>query len=67
MTVETNYAIATLIDRLKISRQFFNQREAKRIAPCTCDFLHAFFVFITITVKKNNVKYYTTIPRRGGE
>ena len=41
MTVEKNYAIATFRDRLKISRQFFNKRDAKRIATCTCDFLHA--------------------------
>ena len=45
MTVENNYAIAiaTLSDWLKISRQFYNQCEAKQkpIAPCTRDFSRA--------------------------
>ena len=42
MTVESDYAIAiaALSDWLKISRQFFNQWEAKPkpIAPCSRDF-----------------------------
>ena len=40
MTVEGDYAIAiaALSDWLKISRQFFNQWEAKPIAPCSRDF-----------------------------
>ena len=47
MTVETNYAIAiaTLSDWLKVSRQFFNQWEAKPIVLCGRDFpaLWAFY------------------------
>ena len=64
MTVESNYvtAIATLDDWLK--RQFFNQWEAKPIAPCTrgisrasgelqviarnCDWLMELFVPVVI-------------------
>ena len=45
MTVESNYviAIATLIDWLKDSHQFFNQGDAKPkpSAPCTRDFSRA--------------------------